>query len=62
MSVDYVRPRVNELVYQLYGRPLHPELFDILAAGRELVTMGEHARRASAARDSLRVLAPAFPA
>jgi hypothetical protein len=38
------------------------ELFDILAAGRELVTMGEHARRAGAARDALRTLAPAFPA
>jgi hypothetical protein len=32
MSVDYVRPRVNELVFQLYGRPLHPELFEILAS------------------------------
>src|SRR4051812_30801658 len=31
MSVDIVRPRVCELVFQLYGRPLHPELFDILA-------------------------------
>jgi hypothetical protein len=37
------------------------ELFDILAAGRELVTMGEHARRAVAARKSLPTLAPAFP-
>ena len=27
----YVRPRVAELVFQLYGKPLHPELFDILA-------------------------------
>ena len=25
-----VRPRVAELVFQLYGKPLHPELFDIL--------------------------------
>lgn len=31
MSVDVVRPPVCELVFQLYGRPLHPELFDILA-------------------------------
>lgn len=31
MSVDCVRPRVAELVFHLYGRPLHPELFDILA-------------------------------
>ena len=29
-----VRPRVSELVFQLYGRPLHPELFDILAVRR----------------------------
>ena len=26
-----VRPRVAELVFQVYGRPLHPELFDVLA-------------------------------
>jgi hypothetical protein len=31
MGVDIVRPRVGDLVFQLYGRPLHPELFDILA-------------------------------
>src|SRR5438309_6081757 len=31
MSVDFVRPPVCDLVFQLYGRPLHPELFDILA-------------------------------
>src|SRR5437764_10570171 len=32
MSVDFsLRPRVADLVFQLYGRPLHPELFDILA-------------------------------
>jgi hypothetical protein len=30
MSV-YLRPRVSELVFQLYARPLHPELFDILS-------------------------------
>jgi hypothetical protein len=27
----FMRPRVSDLVFQLYGRPLHPELFDILA-------------------------------
>src|SRR5271165_1681072 len=31
MSVFFLRPRVCDLVFQLYGRPLHPELFDILA-------------------------------
>src|SRR5262245_31508209 len=31
MSLQVLRPRVSELVFQLYGRPLHPELFDILA-------------------------------
>lgn len=28
------RPPVEEMVFQLYGRPLHPELFDILASRR----------------------------
>lgn len=28
MSVDFVRPRIADLVFQLYKRPLHPELFD----------------------------------
>lgn len=31
MNVFSLRPRVNELVFQLYGRSLHPEFFDILA-------------------------------
>ena len=31
MSVHLLRPRVADLVFQVYGRPLHPELFDILA-------------------------------
>jgi hypothetical protein len=31
MGVDFLRPPVGELVFQLYGRPLHPELFDIVA-------------------------------
>ena len=26
-----IRPNVKELVFQLYGRPLHPELFEICA-------------------------------
>ncbi|MGD0382903.1 MAG: DUF2617 domain-containing protein, partial [Thermoguttaceae bacterium] len=24
-----VRPKIAELVFQLYGRPLHPELFEV---------------------------------
>jgi hypothetical protein len=31
MGVFLIRPPVCDLVFQLYGRPLHPELFDILA-------------------------------
>jgi hypothetical protein len=31
MSAFLLRPRVADLVFQLYGRPLHPEFFDILA-------------------------------
>lgn len=31
MNAFLVRPRVADLVFQLYGKPLHPELFDILA-------------------------------
>src|SRR5262245_19380740 len=31
MTVQLCRPRVGDLVFQLYSRPLHPELFDILA-------------------------------
>jgi hypothetical protein len=38
------------------------ELFDILLAEREPVTMGEHARRAVTGRQSLRSLTPVFPA
>lgn len=34
MGVDSLRPAVGDLVFQLYGRPLHPELFDILAVRR----------------------------
>ena len=31
MGVHLLRPRVSDLVFQVYGRPLHPELFEILA-------------------------------
>jgi hypothetical protein len=31
MSVSSLRPRVCDLIFRLYGRPLHPELFEILA-------------------------------
>lgn len=34
MNLFLVRPRVADLHFQLYGRPLHPELFDILAVRR----------------------------
>jgi hypothetical protein len=34
MSVYSTRPRVSDLVFQLYERPLHPEFFDILAVRR----------------------------
>jgi hypothetical protein len=30
----HLRPPVEEMVFQLYGRPLHPELFDVLAYRR----------------------------
>ena len=31
MNLHLVRPPVAHLVFQLYAKPLHPELFDILA-------------------------------
>ncbi|MBM4069089.1 MAG: DUF2617 family protein [Planctomycetes bacterium] len=34
MSLHLLRPRVRDLVFQMFGRPLHPELFDILAVRR----------------------------
>lgn len=34
MGVFLVRPAVNDLIFQLYGRPLHPELFETLAQRR----------------------------
>ena len=30
MSVGFVRPKVSQLMFLVYGRPLHPELFDIV--------------------------------
>jgi hypothetical protein len=32
MNTYYLRPKVCELVFQVFGRPLHPELFDIVAS------------------------------
>jgi hypothetical protein len=32
MGVPLVRPRVAEVIFRLYDRPLHPELFDAVAA------------------------------
>jgi hypothetical protein len=34
MNVQILRPRVGDLVFHLYGKPLHPELFEILAERR----------------------------
>jgi hypothetical protein len=34
MSTDFCRPRVDELIFHLFARPLHPELFDTLAFRR----------------------------
>jgi hypothetical protein len=31
VMLSIVRPPVAELIFQVYGRPLHPELFDVLA-------------------------------
>ena len=32
MNLHLVRPSVADLVFQVYAKPLHPELFDILAS------------------------------
>jgi hypothetical protein len=32
MNVGFIRPKISELVFQLFGRPLHPELFEVFAA------------------------------
>lgn len=34
MGLPFARPRISELVFRLYDRPLHPELFDVLATRR----------------------------
>jgi len=34
MALPILRPSVQDAIFQLYGRPLHPELFDILATRR----------------------------
>ena len=34
MNIYSTRPRVADLVFQVYSRPLHPELFDIVAVRR----------------------------
>jgi hypothetical protein len=34
MNLQIGRPPVGELVFQLYDRPLHPELFETLAVGQ----------------------------
>lgn len=31
MSVGYARPKVTEIVFHLYGRSVHPELFEMFA-------------------------------
>src|SRR5437899_6854281 len=30
----FTRPQTSDLVFQLYGRPVHPEFFDVLARRR----------------------------
>jgi len=40
IAVLSVRPKIAELVFQLYGRPLHPELFEIFAT--RTVSRGEY--------------------
>ncbi len=42
-AVITVRPKVAELVFQLYGRALHPELF--VVHGTSVVERGEHQAR-----------------
>ena len=31
MNVDFARPSVSDLVFQAYGRSVHPELFQVYA-------------------------------
>ena len=35
-----VRPKVAELVFQVFGRPLHPELFEVCSS--QVVERGEY--------------------
>ena len=35
-----VRPKVAELVFQVYGRPLHPELFEVCQS--RVIERGEY--------------------
>lgn len=34
MNSQSLRPSVNDLIFRVYGRPLHPELFDIFSVRR----------------------------
>jgi hypothetical protein len=34
MNVQIARPRVSDLVFHLYNRPLHPEIFEVFAERR----------------------------
>ena len=43
MRVLSIRPKVAQLVFQLYGRPLHPELFQVLATRK--IEHGEYEAR-----------------
>jgi hypothetical protein len=45
MSVLSVRPKVAELVFQLYGRTLHPELFEVFAT--QTIERGDYQARVS---------------
>ena len=45
MSALSVRPKVAELVFQLYGRTLHPELFEVFAT--QTVERGDYQARVS---------------
>ena len=38
-----VRPKVAELVFQLYGRALHPELFEVYSS--RTVKRGDYERK-----------------
>ena len=40
-----VRPKVAELVFQLYGRTLHPELFEVFAT--QTIQRGDYQAKVS---------------